>query len=64
MNLTWLLRMAKWVRHPPSPKKAMLIMVVVALCFLIFGIEYFFGWPEALTVEGKARLRPSMITAP
>lgn len=64
MDPAWLLRMARWVRNPPSPKKAMLIFGVIAACLLIFGFEYFFGWPEALTVEGKARLRPPPITAP
>jgi hypothetical protein len=55
MNLTWLLRMAKWARNPPSPRQVKLVLAVVALCFAIWGYELYFGWPEALRVNGKVR---------
>ncbi|MFN3724144.1 MAG: hypothetical protein ACK4VZ_13985 [Paracoccaceae bacterium] len=55
MNPIWLLRMAKWVRNPPSWARVKLVVGVVVACFVIFGIEYFWGWPEALTVQ---RVRP------
>ena len=55
MNYTWFVRMARWVRNPPSPTRVKLVLGVIALCFLLFGIEYFFGWPDWLTVNGGNR---------
>ena len=52
MNPIWLLRMAKWVRNPPSMRMFLLVLGVVAACALIVGFEYVFGWPEALTPDG------------
>lgn len=55
MNSIWLMRMAKWVRNPPSPGRVKLVLGVVAICFAIWGFELIWGWPEALTVNGKLR---------
>lgn len=55
MNPIWLMRMAKWVRHPPSWGRVKLVVGVIAACFVIFGIEYFWGWPDTLTPD---RVRP------
>ncbi|MCM2561197.1 hypothetical protein M8756_00920 [Lutimaribacter sp. EGI FJ00015] len=51
------LRMAHWVRHPPSPGRVKLVLAVVALCLLLAAIEWIFGWPEALTLEDGGRGR-------
>jgi hypothetical protein len=51
----WLLRMARWVRHPPSPARVRLVLAVIVLCLMLFGVEYLFGWPEALTPNGGGR---------
>lgn len=55
MNQTWLLRMARWARHPPSPGRVKLVLGVVALCLVLFGFEHFFGWPAWLTVNPPTR---------
>ncbi len=55
MNLTWLLRMANWVRHPPSPQRVKLVLGVIVVCVVLVGIEHFVGWPEALRVEKVGR---------
>lgn len=55
MNLGWLVRMAKWARHPPSWKQVKLVAAVVAACFALYAIEYFWGWPDFLTVERVRR---------
>lgn len=55
MNLTWLMRMSKWARKPPSARQVKLVLSVVAVCFAIWGIEMIWGWPDALTVNGKVR---------
>ncbi|WP_199489450.1 hypothetical protein [Pseudotabrizicola alkalilacus] len=55
MNPIWFLRMAKWARNPPSWARVKLVVGVVLVCFVIFGFEYFWGWPEALTPQ---KVRP------
>ncbi len=54
MNPLWLLRLSRWARNPPSWRKLVLIGVVLALCLLAAGVEYFVGWPDWLTPNGKA----------
>ncbi|MCU0900456.1 MAG: hypothetical protein MUC82_08175 [Cypionkella sp.] len=55
MNPVWLLRMAQWVRNPPSWGRVKLVVGVVLACLAIFGLEYIWGWPEALTPQ---KVRP------
>jgi hypothetical protein len=55
MNYVWFLRMARWARNPPSPRMVKLVLGVIALCLLLFGVEYFIGWPDFLTLEGEGR---------
>ncbi|WP_050526329.1 hypothetical protein [Pseudorhodobacter aquimaris] len=55
MNYRWFLRMAQWVRRPPSEGHVKLVLGVILICLLLFGVEYFFGWPEALTPNGGGR---------
>ena len=57
MNLTWLLRMARWARHPPSEARVKLVLGVIAACLVLVAIERFVGWPEVLTLQGGGRLR-------
>ncbi|MDX5359643.1 MAG: hypothetical protein LPK12_18115 [Rhodobacterales bacterium] len=60
MGPIWFLRMARWVRRPPSVRQVVLVVVVIALCLAIAGFEWLFGWPEALTPNsgGVPRIRP------
>ncbi|MGG7644650.1 hypothetical protein ACQ5SP_07535 [Rhodovulum sp. YNF3179] len=53
MQLRWLLRAAKWVHRPPSPRHVVLVLAVVAACLLLAAFELVFGWPDAL-VPGRA----------
>lgn len=55
MNIMWLLRMARWARNPPGPARRRMLLVVIGLAVVIGGIEYLFGWPEALTLEPQRR---------
>lgn len=57
LNPRHFLRMARWARHPPKPWFIRLVLVVVGLAVLIFGIEHFIGWPDAMKVDPKMRLR-------
>lgn len=59
MNLTWFLRMARWVRRPPSAARVLLVIAVVVFCLAIVGIEAAGLWPEDWATRGGARaLRP------
>ncbi len=53
MGLNWFIRMAQWARHPPSPQRVKLVVGVILLCFLLWGVELLWGWPDWLTVNGK-----------
>lgn len=57
--MKWLIRMARWARHPPSPARVKLVFGVIAVCFALYGFEQIWGWPEWLTpnTAGKIRLR-------
>ncbi|MDK3016265.1 hypothetical protein [Pseudodonghicola flavimaris] len=58
MNFFWLLRMKRWAQHPPSRNRVLLVLAVIAICLLLYGIEHWFGWPEALTPAGSGRRGP------
>ncbi|MDA7426972.1 hypothetical protein PGB28_00775 [Primorskyibacter aestuariivivens] len=47
--------MSLWVRRPPSGKRVKLVLAVIALCLILFAVERWIGWPEALTVERLRR---------
>ena len=52
MNLqVWLLRAKRWARNPPSEGRVKLVLGVVAICLVIVGGEWLFGWPEWLTTN-------------
>ncbi|MDX5351013.1 MAG: hypothetical protein LPJ95_09965 [Paracoccaceae bacterium] len=56
MNLlTWLMRAKRWAQHPPSAGQVKLVFAVIAACLMIAGYEWYFGWPDWLTVD---RLKP------
>jgi len=55
MPMMWLLRMMRWVRNPPSKHMRMIIAIVFCAGAGLALIEYFFGWPEALTVNPRMR---------
>jgi hypothetical protein len=55
MNPIWLLRMKRWVQHPPSLRRVLLVVGVVGVCLIIAGIESIWGWPDWLTVNKVRR---------
>ena len=56
-NLNWLLRAARWVRHPPSEKQVLLVLGVVALVLAVGGLQYFGLWPDWATMERGRGMR-------
>lgn len=48
-GFVWLLRMSRWARRPPSMRRVMLGLAVVALCLILYAINEIWGWPTWLT---------------
>ena len=51
MNITWLMRMKRWVQNPPSAGRVKFVFAVVLAGALIFAAEYFGYWPEWATTQ-------------
>lgn len=50
--MIWLVRMARWARHPPSARRVLLVAGVIAACLALVAVERWVGWPDWLTVSG------------
>lgn len=46
-----LIRLAQWWRHPPSPARVRLILLVLAFSAAIVLVERYVGWPDWMTTE-------------
>ncbi|WP_424939963.1 hypothetical protein [Aliiroseovarius sp. S253] len=55
MNLRWLMRMSQWARNPPSAKRVVFGLIVIAICLALFAYEYFIGAPEWMQIERVRR---------
>jgi len=51
LNPRHILRMSKWARNPPSQARVKLVFAVIGICLLLAGIEWFWGWPDWLTIR-------------
>ncbi len=49
------LRMAMWLRRPPSREHLWVLIAVVAVAAFCVAFEAFVGWPDFLTVERLPR---------
>ncbi|MFN3644600.1 MAG: hypothetical protein ACK4TB_16955 [Gemmobacter sp.] len=59
MNLGWFLRMARWARNPPSMRAVRGLLLVIAVCLALVGIEALGLWPDWATTGGGGRaMRP------
>ena len=56
MNSLWLLRMARWVRHPPSAARVWMFVFILALALIIAAAQYFGYWPAWATLPVHRRL--------
>lgn len=55
MNYTWLIRMQRWARNPPSWGRVKLVLGIICACLLLVAVEQFIGWPDWLTLEDGGR---------
>lgn len=52
MNImNWLMRAKGWARNPPSEGRVKLVFGVIAICLVLAGLEWAFGWPDWLTLN-------------
>ncbi|SNR43751.1 hypothetical protein EYF88_08710 [Paracoccus sediminis] len=45
-NLIWLLRASKWARNPPRARTVKMIVAIIAVGFVIAGLERLELWPD------------------
>jgi hypothetical protein len=55
--LGWLVRAKRWAQNPPSEGRVKFVFVVIALCLVIAGVEFFVGWPDWMRVD-SLRMKP------
>ncbi|KFE35366.1 hypothetical protein [Thioclava atlantica] len=53
MNLTWLMRMAKWARRPPSMLHVKIAAVAIAAVIAIVVAEKLGLWPDWARVNPR-----------
>lgn len=53
----WLLRASRWARRPPSTSRVILVLVVIAICLGIAGIDRFVGLPDWMHQDRTDRVR-------
>ncbi len=46
-----LIRMAQWLRHPPSRRTVQIIIVVLIVAAVLVLVERFIGWPDWATTN-------------
>ncbi len=52
MNLLhWLLRAKRWQQNPPSARKVVVVLSVIAFTLLLYLVERELGWPDWATAE-------------
>lgn len=51
-----LIRLAQWLRHPPSPRAVGIMAATILLALAIVLFERLHGWPEWLTVNQGPRV--------
>jgi hypothetical protein len=58
--MMWLMRMARWVRRPPSLLQVKIVAVVIALAIVIVVLGKTGYWPEWARMDPKAlrHMRP------
>ena len=56
MSYLWLLRAARWLRHPPSPARVKLVASVIVLCLALAAFAKYVGWPDWATTNSMGRV--------
>ncbi|MFG6582712.1 MULTISPECIES: hypothetical protein [unclassified Sulfitobacter] len=51
MDPRWLLRMSQWARNPPSGKRVILVLAIIAAALAVGLVEWLGYWPDWATAE-------------
>lgn len=51
MNIFWLLRAKRWAQNPPSMKRVLLGLAVIAVCVLLVVLERYGVLPDWFQAE-------------
>ncbi len=57
VGLHWMVRMKRWAQNPPSWGRVKFVFAIVFACILLYAYEYFYGWPDFLSVNNNGRVR-------
>jgi hypothetical protein len=57
VNLRLFLRMSTWARNPPSRRRVILVLSILAACLALAAAEWAGLWPEALTLSPRDRVK-------
>ncbi|MGV6848262.1 MAG: hypothetical protein ACWA5A_07785 [Marinibacterium sp.] len=55
MNPIQLLRLRRWLRHPPPRRRVLLILGVVAVCIGVWALDRAGFWPDWASAERLKR---------
>ena len=50
-NLGWFVRMARWARNPPSARRVVLVLAVIAACLVLVGLEKTGMLPDWMSMD-------------
>lgn len=56
LNPRHFLRMKRFAQRPASMWRVKLVFAVIGLCLILFAVERWIGWPEALSTEPRTRI--------
>ncbi|NDR58284.1 hypothetical protein [Aliiruegeria sabulilitoris] len=59
LSAHWFMRMKRWVQHPPSLKRVLLVFAVIALCLALVGLERLGVLPDWMQADQIGR-RPGL----
>ncbi|KEP71549.1 hypothetical protein FGG78_06625 [Thioclava sp. BHET1] len=60
MNFMWLMRMARWVRRPPSMLQVKIVAVVIVIVIALVALDWLGLWPDWARMDPRAmrHIRP------
>ena len=56
-ELRHLVRMARLAKRPPSEKRVILVLSIIAICLVIAGVERWIGFPDWMSIPLSNRPR-------
>lgn len=51
-----MMRMKRWAQNPPSWSRVKFVFYIILACAFLYAYEYFYGWPNFLSVDSIRRV--------